>query len=74
MTKKLPTVEDVLSKDDITCIASDLVEGKDRVEDVVVIYSTGDGQVGWNANGVTTSQFIYMMELVKHVLLSGEDE
>jgi len=74
MTKKLPTVEDVLSKDDITCIASDLVEGKDRMEDVVVIYSTGDGLINWSTNGVTTSQFIYIMEVVKHALLSGEGE
>ncbi len=68
-TRKV-TIDDVLFRDDIDSVLSDINEDKEDFEELLVIALNKDDEVMWRHSGLKLSRIIYLMELVKNCLLN----
>jgi len=75
---KLPrrrvTVDDVLGTDDVVTLISELSENRHIMDELVVIYKLRDMNFfHFLTNGMPESRLVYVIDSVKHSILSGDD-
>jgi hypothetical protein len=71
--KRKTTVSDILTQDDVLSVLEDLANNKERIKDLIVIYTDSKGTYHWNVTGGTlSSTAIWMLEGVKLDVLDGD--
>ncbi len=66
LPKRKVTVDDLLGFDTIVDIAGDLVDDKENIEELVVIFThRGENSVSWYGNGLSKSRISWLMDCVK---------
>ncbi len=70
LPKRKVTVDDLLGFDTVVDIAGDLVDDKENIEELLVIYThRNEDSVYWFGNGLSKSRKVWLMECVKHGLM-----
>ena len=73
--KKVTTVADILSKDDVNFVLDDVVARKDTIKEIICIYCLADDTAIFHAaSGIPLSRVIYLLEIVKHNLLTDSEK
>lgn len=73
LPKRKVTVDDLLGFDTIVDIAGDIVDDKENIEELLVIYThLDDDSVFYSANKVSSSRMVWLMERVKHGIMKDE--
>jgi len=72
--KKVHTINDILTQDDINQILADLNKEKPNIKHLTVIYTTQDGAIcSRNSPDSMMSDIIYQIEVTKKLLLNDEE-
>ena len=70
LPKRKVTIDELLSLDTIVDIAGDIIDDKNDIEELLVIYTHwDDDSVFYSVNGVSKSRMSWLMECVKHGLM-----
>ena len=73
--KKVTTVTDLLTRDDVNDILGELAKRKVKIKHMVVItVDSEETQQWWITNETVISKAVYMMEATKFGLMSGDYE
>jgi len=72
LPKRKVTIDEILDLTDKQEIIDILIENKDKIGEILVIY-TIDGEINWTSNGMVTSRFNYLLDRVKHCTMREID-
>ena len=72
--KKVTTVADILSKDDVNFVLDDVVARKDTIKELICIYCCDDDGIFHATSAMPLSRVVYLLEIVKHVLLNDSEK
>jgi len=73
--KRVTTINDILSRDEITGMVADLQAQKPDIKDLVIIYTDGASVYHWSISEDTLmSTAIWMLESTKNDLLNNQNE
>ena len=73
LPRKLKTVDDLLTQNDILEILDKVQKHKGEMEEVVVIWSDGD-EVKWLTSPMLHSRLFYLFDKVKISEITGEEK
>jgi len=61
----IKTVDDLLSRDDVNNILSDVVKAKKDIKRLVVAWEDKEGQLDWRVSNMRMSKFLGLVEMTK---------
>jgi hypothetical protein len=70
--EELTPLSDVLGRNNVADIMEQVAEDRDKIKQLIVIYTTGDDEICEYACGVDVDDAIAMLERVKFDVLSGK--
>jgi hypothetical protein len=71
--EEIVTVGDLLSRDDVNCILSNLVKNKSSIKKLIVIREDDQGVMDWNASEMKMTNVVGLLEMVKmYVMMDHE--
>jgi hypothetical protein len=74
ITKRKPlTVSEILTRDDINTVVKEILDNRSDMSSLIIIYEDKDGAINSNHSTMDLSKATYLLEQVKHGLLSGEE-
>ena len=71
LPKRKVTMEELLGKEEIKDVFDDVLDERDKTEEVLFIWGNGK-YIQWRSSGLSISRQIYIMEMVKYTLMKEE--
>lgn len=72
--EEMITVGDLLSRDDVNCILSDLTKDKSSIKKLIVIREDDRGVMDWRASEMKMTSVVGLLEMVKmYILMDNND-
>lgn len=61
----IKTVDDLLARDDVNQILSEMVKDKKDIKQMIVVWEDDQGVLGWRVSDMKMSKMIGMIEMMK---------
>ena len=72
--RRMKTVNDLLSQDDINQLLYELAEIKPDIKNIVIAYETQDEYIHYRTSSSDRLNNLGLLDFARHMLLEGDDE